>query len=268
MRVALIQLACDLSQPKQKRVDHGLELVRSQRDADLIVLPEIWATGYFAFDRYESEAEGLDGALCQQLAEAARLTGAYLHAGTIVERDHGRLYNTGVLFSPMGELLYSHRKYHLFGYRSREPELLEPAQAVGAYAAPFASLGLTACYDLRFPELFRLLVDRGAEMFLIPAAWPAARVEHWRLLLRARALENQCLVLACNGCGTQNEVQLGGHSAVVAPDGALVAEAGSEEQILQAEVDPSAVAGIRTEFPSLADRRLYVNDPTAVWDTT
>lgn len=259
MRVALVQLDVDLTEPVAQRVRRACEIVARERDADLVVLPEIWTTGYFAFDRYADGAEPLDGSSARMLSKAARSAGVYLHGGSIVERAAGgRLHNTSLLFGPDGELVHAERKFHVFGYRSREAELLAGGEHPHAYRAPFGGVGMTTCYDLRFPELYRLLVEDGAEMLIVPAAWPAERLAHWRLLIRTRALENQCYLLACNTAGIQAGVALAGHSAVIDPWGTAVAEAGITETVLRATIDLAEVHRVRREFPVLEDRRLFV----------
>jgi predicted amidohydrolase len=117
-------------------------------------------------------------------------------------------------------------------------------------------VGLSTCYDLRFPELYRRLVDEGAEVLLVPAAWPMARVAHWTLLGQARAVENQCVVLQCNTAGTHARHEMGGHSQVVDASGEVLAAAGAEEEVLSLDLDTSAIAVWRQAFPVLADRRL------------
>ena len=171
----------------------------------------------------------------------------------MVERDEaGRLHNTSLLFDPDGTLVHTYRKVHLFGYGSREQELLAPGEQVGAHG----TVALSTCYDLRFPELFRRQVDGGSQLFLVAAAWPLARLPHWQLLLRSRALENQSFLLACNAAGRQGAVELAGRSAVVDPWGEVVAEAGAGPEILTVEIDPDLAIRARKEFPALADRRL------------
>jgi predicted amidohydrolase len=123
-------------------------------------------------------------------------------------------------------------------------------------AATPSRAGLSTCYDLRFPELYRAQLDAGATLFVIPAAWPAARVRHWTLLAHARAIENQCVVVACNTAGTHAGVEMGGHSQVVLPTGDVAAMAGIHEQVLSVEVDMRAAMEYRTSFPVLRDRRL------------
>jgi predicted amidohydrolase len=118
------------------------------------------------------------------------------------------------------------------------------------------TVALATCYDLRFPELFRAFVDRGAELFLVPAAWPTPRIAHWSLLARARAVEDQAFVIALNGCGDQGAARLGGRSVLVDPWGVARAEAGEDEQVLTADLDLAEVAKVRADFPVLPDRRL------------
>lgn len=257
MRVACLQLAATPDESKTDRVERVAERVRGLDYADLVVLPEIWNVGYFAFDRYAADAEPVDGPTRRALAEIARERGCHLHGGSIVERDGDRLYNTSLLFDPAGELIHTYRKYHVFGYRSREAELLAPGQDVGVAKTPLGTVGMTTCYDLRFPELYRLMVDDGAELVIVPAAWPAARLEHWLLFTRVRAVENQVHLIGCNTAGEQAGTVLGGHSLVIDPWGEVLAGTGDGEEVLWADLDPDRVAEVRDEFPVLEDRRLY-----------
>ncbi|HEX2705650.1 MAG TPA: nitrilase-related carbon-nitrogen hydrolase, partial [Candidatus Lustribacter sp.] len=198
------------------------------------------------------------------------------HAGSIVERptsaetgpEGKSLWNTSLVFSADGRLVTTYRKIHRFGFGAGEPVLMEAGERVVMVDLPDADpddvggsrsvrAGLSTCYDLRFPELFRLQVDRGAQILLMCSCWPLARVEHWRLLGRARALENQCFLLACNTAGTHGGVTMGGRSQVVGPDGVVLAEGGLDEEVLSVEVDVGAVARYRATFPVLADRRPF-----------
>lgn len=167
-----------------------------------------------------------------------------------------RLYNTSLVFSPDGELRAVYRKIHRFGFDQGEAALLSAGEEITTVATPHGVLGLATCYDLRFPEQFRLLVDAGAQILVLPAGWPARRLAHWQVLVRARAVESQMYVLACGTAGTHAGVPQAGHSMVVDPWGEVVAQAGPGEQVLTAEVDPGRVAVTRAEFPVLRDRRL------------
>lgn len=230
--------------------------------AELVVLPELWPVGFFQFDNYEARAEPLDGPTLKAVAELAVELGAHVHAGSIVERRaDGRLSNTSVLLAPDGEQLLVYRKRHLFGYRSREAELLVAGEATSTVATPFGPVGLATCYDLRFPELFLDLVGQGAELVLVASAWPYARLDHWRLLTRARALENLMYVVASNASGTDAGVRFAGHSIVVDPWGEILAEAGTNEEVLVAEVEVGRVNEVRSEFPVLDDRLRSAGQP-------
>ncbi|MGI8698632.1 MAG: carbon-nitrogen family hydrolase [Mycobacteriales bacterium] len=253
MRVHVIQLSYGDDESASERTDRVTDLVRAQVGAELVVLPELWPNGGFAYDSWEAGAQTLDGPVVTALRAATRDVGAVVHMGSFVERDEaGRLFNTSVLLGADGELLTTYRKVHLFGFGEGEPKLMTPGDGLVLHQ----QLGLATCYDLRFPELFRGLLDGGAEVVLMPAAWPAKRVQHWRLLTQARAVENQLYVVACNTGGTHAGVPMGGHSLVVDPWGEVLAEAGDGEQVLVVDVDPDLVRSTRASFPVLADRRL------------
>ncbi|WP_151526429.1 carbon-nitrogen family hydrolase [Serinicoccus kebangsaanensis] len=276
MRVAVIQLgyAEGAQESVAARADRAAGLVRSAGAGhDLVLLPELWSAGGFASAEWEERSQDLSGLDRGELppalvpvAEATREIGAVVHTGSVAERtaepgEEGRhLWNTSVVLDGEGRVRATYRKIHRFGFGGGEPKLMEaggelvvtdlPAPADGLRA------GLSTCYDLRFPELYRAQLDRGAQLFVIPSAWPMARVEHWRLLLRARAIENQCFVVAGNTAGTHAGVEMGGHSAVVDPTGAVLAEAGAGEETLSVEIDAGEVERVREGFPVLSDRRL------------
>lgn len=250
-----LQLANLGPDPAARRIA-AASLVEQSAGAALVILPELWTVGYFAFDDYERSAEPLDGPTLELIAEAARRIQAHVVLGSFIERTPDGLHNTTAVLAPDGGLLATYRKVHVFGYGSRETELVMPGDGPVTVATELGVLGLATCYDLRFPELFRLMVDEGAEVFVIPAAWPDARREHWRLLARARAVENQAYVLTCNGAGGEGSATLAGHSAIIDPWGEVIAEAGESATTLTGLVDVSRVTDARATFPALADRRL------------
>ncbi len=262
MRVSLIQLAVDPAESPEARRDRAAALVRAQQGSELVVLPELWLLGGFAYDAWSDGAEPLDGPTAQAMSAAAKDTGVWLHAGSIVERDpDGPIYNTSLLYSPTGELVRTYRKIHRFGFDHGEAVAMGAGTELVTAAADFGTLGLATCYDLRFPELFRALLDAGTEIFVVPAAWPARRREHWTLFARARAVEEQAFVLACNTAGTHGGVEQAGHSLVVDPWGKVLAEAGPDEQVLVVDLDPSEVPRAREEFPVLRDRLMGIQAP-------
>jgi predicted amidohydrolase len=265
MRIAVVQLAYGDDESLADRTARVADLVRAQRGHELVVLPELWSAGGFDYHAWPDRAQRLDGPVVAAVAEAARDIGAVVHAGSVIEEPgdepgpegRGR-WNTSVLLGPDGSRLAHYRKVHRFGFGVGEPRLLEAGRdlvVLDLRAPARMRAGLSTCYDLRFPELYRAQVDEGAELFLVPAAWPAARVDAWRLLLRARAVENQCFVVGCNTAGTHAGHEMGGHSAVVDPRGRVLAEAGTGEEVLSVEIDPSEVGRFREQFPVLRDRR-------------
>jgi predicted amidohydrolase len=257
MKISLIQIASPETESIAGRRERVAAMVAAAAGADLVLLPELWGPGYFAFDCYEKAAEPLHGDTVEAAKEWAARLGCFLHLGSFVERTpEGTLHNTAVLLGPMGEIVHTYRKIHVFGYRSREKGLLTPGNDVSVVSTALGALSATTCYDLRFPELWRSMVDRGAESVLVPAAWPAARREHWRLFTSCRAVEEQLLMYACNAVGTQAGVELGGYSRVVDPWGKVLVEADDAEGITSCEVDLGVVAAARAEFPVLNDRRL------------
>nr|WP_193790367.1 nitrilase-related carbon-nitrogen hydrolase [Halobiforma lacisalsi] len=271
LTVALAQIRVE-SGALDGNLDRALEAIEeaAARGADLVALPELFNVGYFAFDRYEEFAEPFAGHTFTQLREAAADHGIAVLAGTIVEdlaatetvptpADEG-LANTAALFDADGDRQLVYRKHHLFGYESAESELLVPGERIETASIGGVGIGVTTCYDLRFPELYRRLVDSepGADLLLVPSAWPYPRVEHWETLSRARAIENQCYVATINGSGEfpDADATLLGRSTVHDPWGVSLASSGDEPALVTAEVDPVRVADVREEFPALHDRRL------------
>ncbi len=268
MRVHVVQVAYGDDEGVADRVARVADLVRAQQGADLVVLPELWAPGGFAYRTWAERAELIDGPTVTAIGRAAREIGAVVHAGSIVERGpapgpEGKwLWNTSLVFGPDGSELARYRKIHRFGFGQGEPALMEAGTDVvtvdlplGAGGAP-VTIGLATCYDLRFPEQFRRLLDAGARAVLVPAAWPAPRVEAWTLLGRARAIEDQLVLVQCNTGGTHGGLPMGGHSQVVDATGRVLAEAGADEEVLVVDLDLAAVDTWRADFPVLADRRL------------
>jgi len=270
MKLALVQLEIEPAATSEN-LDRAVSAIeRAAADgAELVVLPELFTVGYFAFDTYGRAAESLAGPTLTRLGDAAATEGVTLLAGSIVEDLAGTaaqtdvavpaeegLANTAVLFDADGERRLVYRKHHLFGYGSAEQELLTPGERLPVADIGPLTVGVTTCYDLRFPERYRELVADGADLILVPSAWPYPRVEHWRLLPRARAVENLCYVAAANGVGTFDDTELLGRSTVYDPWGTTLASSGDEPGLVTATVDPERVRTVRSEFPALEDRRL------------
>jgi predicted amidohydrolase len=255
MRVASVQIEIK-ERSTGAALSHVLELLERTRGCDLVLLPELWPCGFFGFERYAQDSETVQGPTVQALAAKARELQIHLLTGSFVERDGQDLYNTTLLLGPDGQTLARYRKIHLFGYQSAEKRLLRRGEDVTVVPTPWGKAGLATCYDLRFPELFRRMLDKGAEYFLVVSAWPLPRLEAWLLFNRARAHENLTYLFSCNCAGQQGPHRYAGHSLFVDPLGKIIAEGSENEEVIQAEVDLSLVARARQEFPALADRVL------------
>jgi len=256
MKVASIQVEIRDNETKEERIKRVGQQLDDLETFDLIILPEIWATGYFSFDNYIKEAESINGPYVQYFSEKARKLGVYIHAGSFVEKEDNKYYNTSILFNREGKLIGKSRKIHLFQYGSAEGEILTRGEKPIVIQTEFGKVGLSTCYDLRFPELYRSLVDQGAIIFLVTSAWPHQRLEHWKLFNVTRALENQCFLISSNCAGTTRNVLMGGHSQIVDPWGTVVASAGEFETIVKTEINLEQIDYIRETFPQLKHRVL------------
>jgi predicted amidohydrolase len=233
--------------------------------ADIVVLPEKWNLIGSA-DDYRAAAEPLDGGeSVEAMARWARSLGITLVGGSITERREGRekSSNTSCVFDPHGELVAVYRKIHLFdvevgGHVYRESETEEPGGEPVVAPAEDWCIGLSVCYDVRFPELYRILALGGAELVTVPAHFttPTGR-DHWHVLLQARAIENQLYVAAAGQVGeTIAGKPAYGRSLVVDPWGTVLAQAPDEETVIVAEIDKARLRDIRAKLPSLANRRI------------
>jgi predicted amidohydrolase len=233
--------------------------------AQLIVLPELF-NGYGDLAPVVQQAEPIPGPTSEKLRRCAQDHRIWLVAGSICERstDPSRGYNTCLFFAPDGSQLARYRKLHLFeanvpGNASvcESDHMLRGAEVV-TVSTELATCGLAICYDLRFPELFRQMSLRGMEVLLFPSAFThATGKDHWHVLLRARAIENQCFVVAANQCGRHTErLASYGHSMIVDPWGRILAEADEDETIIYAKLDGIRLNSVREVLPALRNRRL------------
>ena len=238
-------------------VDANLDKVRAAlqrvagRDVKLAVLPEMWSSGY---DYRNLEAlAGETPRVVEELRELCRDLGL-VTVGSLPELDNGNIYNTAYLID-RGELVGSYRKLHLFSTLG-EDRFLTPGQDVLVADTSVGRLGVAICYDLRFPELFRKLALAGAEIICLPAEWPKPRQEHWKTLLRARAIENQLFVIAANCCGMQGKIDFCGLSRLISPLGQILGQADeSHDAELIATLDFAEMDQYRKQIDILHDRR-------------
>lgn len=265
MRVGLVQI--NTRDDKDANLRRAEELVDAAvaRGARFVVMPE-----YVSFlgpkEQHEEIAEPIPGPTTERFAAKAREHGIYLLGGSIHEQSDtpGMYYNTSVMFDPSGEIIATYRKIHLFdidltgNVTANESSTILPGDEIVTADVDGHTVGLSICYDLRFPELYRQLALEGAEILLVPAAFTMfTGKDHWHVLLRARAIENQTYVLAPGQFGAHepNNSQCYGHSIIIDPWGTVIAESSDSEGVVVADLDFELLRKIRKQLPSLANRR-------------
>lgn len=256
LRVALIQMDIVPGDPdanfRHAAVKIG-EALSDETKPDVIVLPEMWNTGY-ALERIGGIADRNGERTRRTFSDMAKKAGVHIIAGSVADADSGRVRNTIYAFDREGRMHARYSKIHLFRLMD-EHHYLSPGDEIGRLSIDGHAAGMMICYDIRFPELARNIALGGAKILFVPAQWPNPRLHHWRTLLMARAIENQMYVVACNRVGTSGTTAFFGHSMVVDPWGEIVAEAGEEETILTADIDLALVDEVRGRIPVFADRR-------------
>jgi predicted amidohydrolase len=255
------------SEDKEANLRHAEDAVRqaAARGARIAALPEVFNWRGDKNDEKQN-AEPVGGPTTERMARLARELKIYLLAGSVLETipEARKCYNTSLLFSPEGRELARYRKIHLFdvsikrGVVALESETREHGADVVTAETEFGRVGLTICYDLRFPELYRALAAKGADIIFIPAAFTALTGEaHWEPLVRARAIENQCYVVAPDQIGhNPKSFSTYGNSMIVDPWGRVLARAPDMPSVITAEIDLDYLASVRAELPALKHRRL------------
>jgi deaminated glutathione amidase len=273
LRVAAIQMSSTPDKEGNKETAEALIREAVSAGADLVALPELWSCHGFD-EAYRENAEPVPGPTTDFLGELARELGIYLLGGSILEGDPGaqRLSNTSTFFDPSGEMTAVYRKIHLFDVKVSDREYLEsaniaPGSEIVTAKAGAATLGLSVCYDVRFPELYRLLALRGAEILAVPAAFTLQTgKDHWELLLRARAVENQAFVVAPAQWGQKADGRWTyGRSMIVDPWGTVLATCPDRDGHALATLDLDYLDRFRAEFPALTNRRPETYDWRPDW---
>ncbi|MEH7342567.1 carbon-nitrogen hydrolase family protein [Bacillus sp. JJ1532] len=275
VKVAAVQM--DSQNEKNINLEKAEIFIREavQKGAEFVALPE-----YFNFIGTEEEegenAEYLDsGRTVQFLKDVAKEFNIWLHGGSILEKVKGneKYYNTSILINPNGEIVSEYRKVHLYdvdinnGPEFQESKTKDFGKKIVVANTEFAKVGLSICYDVRFPELYRLLALQGAEMIVAPAEFPTfTGKDHWEVLLRARAIENQVFVVAPAQIGNKPAFHSFGRSKIVNPWGTVIATAADKEMVLMAELDFSYLRDLRKQLPSLSNRRpeVYSLEPVVL----
>jgi len=227
----------------------------AKRGADVVIFPELWDGG-FAYDRAQEIASNLSGGIFAQVVALARQNNIHI-LGSLYEKRGVGLYNTIAVVSPRNGVMGAYRKIHLFPLQN-EDKWLQPGEAPLVVDLPWGRVGFAICYDLRFPELSRRYAAERVDMIIVPMAWPHPRLEHFRTLLRARAIENQCYMVAVNRVGVDDDgTHFFGHSSVINPWGETVLEAGDIEEQFTLKLNLDMIANVRRELPVLDGIRLH-----------
>ncbi|MDJ0623292.1 MAG: carbon-nitrogen hydrolase family protein [Desulfocapsaceae bacterium] len=268
MRIGAVQLNSQANKEQNLVQAEKLIDLLAHQGADLIVLPEHFNYVGPDEDKRAMSEELTDSPSLDRIRRKAVEHSVHIHSGTLLERAGDRIHNTGVVFNPQGEIVARYRKIHLFdvevpgGKKYLESAIVSPGEEVVTFTVGPVTIGLTTCYDLRFPELYRALAERGAQVILVPAAFTMQTGrDHWELLLRARAVENQCFVVAPNQYGSCPPKYLSyGRTMIIDPWGVVLAQASDEICTISADLDMKRLAHIRESFPALEHIRRDIFD--------
>lgn len=262
LAITVLQIDVEIGNPDKNFavVEQKLnEAVQAGEKPDVIVLPEMWNTGYALTeidqlaDRDGERTRALISPFCAKHQ-------VHVVAGSVANKKDGQVSNTVFVFNRQGEVIAEYDKIHLFRLMEEE-KYLRQGEKLGRFELDGVACAVVICYDIRFPELARTLALDGTHLLFVPAQWPNPRKHHWRTLLQARAIENQMAIVACNRVGTSGTTSFFGHSMIINPWGELLAEGGEEEAMLNAHVSMEEVTKVRSMIPVFEDRRPGLYSP-------
>ncbi|HID16173.1 MAG TPA: carbon-nitrogen family hydrolase [Candidatus Atribacteria bacterium] len=254
MKIGIIQSDVSLGEPF-KNVSHIEELIGrlfSFHKPDIVILPELWYTGYDYGTIYKNTMT--DEEVLNLIKKWQNLYPALWIPGSFPILEDGKIYNRTYAISPNGEILAKYDKLHLFGPMS-EKRYFSPGNRIVTFEYNGIVFGLSICYDLRFPELFRLLALKGARVIFLPTEWPTPRIAHFEILMHARAVENQVFMVGVNRVGKDSMSEFSGHSLVIDPWGKNICALGEKEDVSVCDIDLSLVDRVRKKIPLFSDRR-------------
>ena len=258
MKVSILQMEVKIGdiEANMRAVEEGVAVVVREQAPDVVVLPELWNTGYVPKVAAEL-AKGQRERLCPWMAELAMRHNITLVGGSIANELHGRVYNTSFVFDAEGVILAEYNKVHLFS-PANEHHLFDGGDLLPTFYIGGRRAAVITCYDIRFPEFTRMAALKGIEVLFVVAAWPYPRQDHWDILLKARAIENQIFIVAANTVGTAGKVTMCGRSVVLDPWGLPLAMAGDEETVLTAELPFMLRDSAKGKINVMADRKPHV----------
>ncbi|MHC0038651.1 carbon-nitrogen family hydrolase [Pseudoneobacillus sp. C159] len=252
--IALIQMDIEFGNPNGN-FQKASELIASamKKKPQVIVLPELWTTGY-ALRNLDKIADIHAETTIKFLQSEAKKHHIHIIGGSVANRKDDGVYNTLLVINNQGDLVHQYDKLHLFRLMD-EHLYLNEGKDQGVFSLENHIFAGQICYDIRFPEWFRTHVLKGAEAIFVVAEWPLPRLHHWKTLLTARAIENQCYVIACNCSGSNPDNLFAGHSLIIDPWGEIIAEGSEAEEIIYGEIDLEKVSTVRKTIPIFEDRR-------------
>jgi omega-amidase len=252
--IALIQMDIEFGDPNGNlQKASGLIAEAMKKQPQIIVLPELWTTGY-DLTNLNTIADSRAKTTIDFLQAEAKKHHVHFVGGSVANKKDDGIYNTLLVINNQGELVHQYDKLHLFRLMD-EHLFLKEGKEQGMFALENHTFAGQICYDIRFPEWFRDHVLKGAEAVFVVAEWPLQRLYHWKTLLTARAIENQCYVIACNCSGSNPENVFAGHSLIIDPWGEIIAEGSEKEEIIYGEIDLEKVKTVRKTIPIFEDRR-------------
>lgn len=254
---------------KDTNIEHAIQLIKkaSSNGAKLITLPEMFNTPYDNSKFIEYCEEETRSKTLNSMQDIAREENIYLQSGSIPEKESNHLYNTAYLINPKGKIIGKHRKMHMFdidtdNMKFTESDTLTPGDSVTTIKTPLANISIAICYDIRFPELWTLMNKNNTDIILLPGAFNKTTGPlHWETLIKARAIDNQCYVVATSPSQIENPYYVAwGHSMIVNPWGKIIAKAHENEEILYANITQSSLNSVRNQIPVLTNRRNDIYD--------
>lgn len=269
--VRLTQVQMVVTDDKADNLKRASTLIdrAAAQGAEIVCLPEMFTTPYDN-DFFLRFAESQEGPTTEMLSKTALKHGIVLVGGSFPEMDSGRLYNTALTFGPQGQVLARHRKIHLFDiaikgkFSFKESATFSPGSQITVFDTPFGRLGVAICFDIRFPELFRLMALQGAQIILVPAAFNTTTgPAHWHLLARSRAMDNQIYLGMTSPARNERGFKAYGHTLLSDPWGNILSEAGEEEALVESSLDMGFLEKTRREMPFLTARRTDLYQLTA-----
>jgi omega-amidase len=255
MKIKAIQMDMKLADPEYNFA-HAVELIRQAAEdkPDVVILPETWNTGFFPQENLKAMCDH-DGARTKEvMGELAKEYQMNIVAGSVSNVKDDKVFNSAYVFDREGKCVAEYDKIHVFT-PMHEDDFYQKGNHLALFTLDGHQCGIIICYDIRFPELSRAIAVKGIDILFIVAQWPAVRRNHWQILTKARAVENQVFLAACNSCGTAGKTVYGGSSVLLDPWGNIVKEAGDKEEIITGEFDFSVLKEIRSSINVYVDRR-------------